>query len=828
MNLWHIAWRNLMRRRLRTLLTLLSIVIGVASTFGVISSVDSAKKAFPLYLKAAFGKADFTINSTGSYFSETVFHEAQKLKDTTVIAVAQQSAKLHLEQDGVTAIQKRVDLKGYSRSDTPMTDFDLLEGSLAEGGAIITDRTAKVWKAGIGDKISIETDKGIKEIHISGIIKYTVELMGPSSWSMAKYHPWAVAVPLPIVQQWFGLSGKIEALQLKANPGVDAAAVKQRIDELVKRYDNIYMQPVVIDFDAQFKDADTFFMALYIAGLLGIALSAVVIFNSLYVSIHERKREFAAMKTIGYTPGQLQVFVLMEVLLLALVGTALGLVIGYGLAYALRMVIFLVFSVHDQGSMELWKGITVSVLAGLVVPLLAALYPIRQAGQVSVIAVLKEARTENAVMPRWRGILGILLILSAFLIKHLLLILPLLVGIALIFPHLLRWVVRILKPMYRLLFGFSGEIAARNLTRNLNRTSMTSVILCMGIAMILLMSSLNSALIQSYERVIYASYGGQLDVTFHHTEKTDLANLRKLEGVADAQTYALTGVTWSLDGQKRKLPMFGVGADWIDRFPLFTTDGEAHSELINSLASNEIVMDKIAYDIWGGRLGDSITVDTLQGPKAFKVVDVVQSMKNSGYGAFMKDSDFRQHFGQKYERNALLLKKESTSPVQLREAVFNEFGSRIEKMFGPEDFVSVVGSKLTGSFGVINFLIVLAILISGMGITNTLLMNIMERVRELAMMRAVGVTRNQLIRTIMLEGFGMGIAATGIGCLFGILLVYLSSRFIEFNSLTYQFSVSGLILGLVALFGILISLFSSFTPASRAAKIHLCEALRYE
>lgn len=806
----------------------MSIVIGVASTFGVIASVDSAKKAFPLYLKAAFGKADYSIFGTEAYFSEEVFREVQKLGDTASVAVLKQNTKLYLEEEGITAIQKRVDLSGYSHLDTPLTNFKTIKGSLVTGGAIITDRTAKVWKADVGDTISLETDKGIRKIQISAIVKYTAELMGPSSWTMAKYHPWSVAVPLPVLQDWFGLSGKIESVQIKSLPGPDVMAVQQKIDELAKRYENIYMQPVVIDFNSQFKDADTFFLALYIAGCLGIALSAFVIFNSLYVSINERKKEFAALKTIGYTPEQLRAFVLFEVLLLSLIGTAAGLFIGYGLAYLLKTIIFMLFNVHDEGSMELSKGFVISIIAGVLVPIAASLYPIRQAGRVSVIAVLKENRSEKASLNKWQGIIGVLLILSSFFIKHLLLILPLLIGVALVFPYLFRMFVILLRPVYRLLFGFSGEVATRNLTRNLGRTSMTSVILCLGIAMILLMSSLNSALIQTYERVIYSSYGGNLDIMFHHIEQTDLESLKKTEGVADAVTYPLQSVIWNLQGQKRKLPVYGVGAEWIDRFPLFAVSGTSHSGLINDLDKDEIIMDKISYGIWGGQIGESISLETLQGPVSFKVVAVVETMKNSGYGAFVSEDRFRDRFGLKYERNALVLKDENVTPLQLRENIFNQFGVRIEEMFGPEDWVSVIGATYTGSFSVINFLVILSILISGIGITNTLMMNIMERVRELAMMRAVGVMRGQLIRMVLLEGFGIGLAATVIGCAFGILLIFITSTFLEIHSLTYQFGVSGTILLIIGLFGIFISLISSFTPASRAAKTSLSEALRYE
>ncbi|MGO0063000.1 FtsX-like permease family protein [Brevibacillus fluminis] len=822
------AWRNLMRRKLRTLLTIISIVIGVSATFGVIASVDTAKRTFPLYLKAAFGKADYTVSGTAEYFPETVHDEIGKLQHIASVAVVKQPATLHWEQEGVASIQKRVEISGYSNLDTPVTAFQVVEGNLSSGGAIITDRTASVWKTGVGDTITFDTVNGKKQIQIAAIVKYTAELMGPSSWSMAKYHPWAVAVPLHKAQEWFDLPGKIQNVQIKTLPQADSHVLQERLNELAKRYGNIYTQPVVIQFDSTSNEMNTFFMALYIAGFLGIALSAIVIFNSLYVSIKERKNEFATLKTIGYTPAQLQGLVLSEVMLLAVIGTAVGLVFGFGLAYLLKAVVYMIFSIHDDGGMLLGKGIAISATSGILVPIIAALYPIRQAGKVSVIQALKETAAVSASQKKWQPILGALLILSAFFIKHLLLVVPLSVGIVLLYPSLFKRFVFVVRPVYTLLFGFSGTLAVSNLHRNLGRTAMTSVILCLGIAMIVLMSSLNSAFVQTYEKLIYASYGGNLDVMFHHSEKTDLEQLKQIEGVADAEMYSMHSVIWTLNGQKRNLPVFAVDAARIDRFPLFSTSGSTRSQLIGSLGNGDLILDQVAYSVWGGKIGDSITLDTLQGAKSFKVVAVVETMKNGGYGAFMTKTLFKDSFGLTYEKNALVLKKEGTDPMQLREKIFDRFGVRIMKMFGPEDQVSVVSSMLTGSFSVINFLVVLSIIISGVGITNTLLLNIMERIRELGMMRAVGVTRRQVIHMVILEGFGIGLAATVIGCAFGILLIYLTSSFFAINALTYQFGVPWSIILLIALFGLLVSLISSFTPASKAAKTHLSEALRYE
>lgn len=828
MKKWQIAWRNLMRRKMRTFLTILSIMIGVASTFGVLAAVDTAEEAFPLYLKEAFAKADFTIAGTDAYFSEDVHKQMSDRQDYSTVAILKENAEFVTEEKGISAIQKRVVITGYSRLDTAVIGFKVMKGDLKADGAVITDRTAKAWGVDLGDQITFDTDRGVKKIEVTAIVSYTKELMGPSSWNMAKYHHWAVALPLPVVQEWYDQHGNIQGIQVKADNPSQLDDVEHELAHLVKSHKGLYLQPIIVNFDTVFKDLNTFFLALYIAGFLGIALSAFIILNSLYVSVKERRNEFAVLKTIGYTSGQLQGMVLTEVILVAIMGTVGGLIAGFGLAHGLKQLIFMVYGVESSSSMELATGLMVSTVAGLLVPILAAWYPIQQVGKVSVIEVLKENKARVQGNNKWFGLLGILLIFSSFFIKHLVLVLPLMIGIVLLFPYLFKLFSFLLKGFYGLVFKFSGELAIRNLNRNITRTSITSVILCLGIAMIVLMSSLNSALLQSYEREIHKSYGGNLDIMFHHIEKEDLETIKNTEGVADATTYSLQGVIWNMEGEKRLLPIFGVGAEWIDRFQLFTVSSGSHSELIKNLKSDEIILDETSFEVWGGKIGETISLDTLEGEKSFKVVDVVYTMKNSGYSAFMNEGHFKENFGVKFERNALVTKDEQTSPLQLRENIYDKFGERIEEMWGPEDWASMVGSTITGAFSIVNVLIILGIIVSGIGITNTLMINILERVREIAMMRAVGVTRGQIIRMIVLEGLGIGLSATTIGILFGILLIFLTSSFVEVNSLTFEFGVSPMILSIIFLFGILISLISSFTPSRRAAKTKLNEALRYE
>ena len=128
---------------MRTFLTIMSIVIGVASTFGVIAAVDTAEKAFPIYLKEAFAKADFNIAGTEAYFSEEVYKQMSSSPDYTAVSMLKETTKLIHEEKGISDIQKRVVITGYSQLDTAVTGFKVIEGDVNGGGAVITDRDSK-------------------------------------------------------------------------------------------------------------------------------------------------------------------------------------------------------------------------------------------------------------------------------------------------------------------------------------------------------------------------------------------------------------------------------------------------------------------------------------------------------------------------------------------------------------------------------------------------------------------------------------------------------------------------------------------------------------
>lgn len=146
---------------------------------------------------------------------------------------------------------------------------------------------------------------------------------------------------------------------------------------------------------------DTFYSILYIVGFLGIFISTFILYNSLYMSVLERKRELAVMKTIGYTPGQIIAMIMREVTLLAGAGTVIGAGLGYILAIQLQELMYALLNIKKPPAIEFVYPAFVSILVGLIISMAAGLIPAVYACSVSVVHSLRKQAEDKAESQKW-------------------------------------------------------------------------------------------------------------------------------------------------------------------------------------------------------------------------------------------------------------------------------------------------------------------------------------------------------------------------------------------------------------------------------------------
>ena len=153
MKQWRVAWRNLMRRKWM-FLTFMSISDRGRLHIWCDCSCGYGRKIISHLFKGSLCKGRFQERRTEAYFSEDVYQRMSSSQDYTAVSMLKESMKVMSEEEGVSDIQKRVVVTGYSQLDTAATDFKVIDGDLKAGGAVITDRTAKVWGSEVGDTIS--------------------------------------------------------------------------------------------------------------------------------------------------------------------------------------------------------------------------------------------------------------------------------------------------------------------------------------------------------------------------------------------------------------------------------------------------------------------------------------------------------------------------------------------------------------------------------------------------------------------------------------------------------------------------------------------------
>src|SRR5699024_4105170 len=312
------------------------------------------------------------------------------------------------------------------------------------------------------------------------------------------------------------------------------------------RNSNVYIQPVVAD-DLQSNDISGLYTFFYLIAGLSMFISGFIVFNMIYTSVMERKREFAIMKSLGYSQSSVFRLVFIEVILLGLIGTAIGVPIGIWLGDMFMQALLGVFE-FDMVYMLNWKIPTLTAaVIGILFPVVFSLFPIYNAGRTSVLLTLKT--TNQTYSSTWKYMLRTFIgvgLLSFVFIDHPVSYLAILASVILLFPLLLFVLSQLLKPILNMFFGYPGSFAARNLTQHLNRNANTSAILAIGIAVILLLSAVIETAPEGYEKEIRSTYGGDLRVTSEMPwSDEDKATMLSYESVANVETLTeATPITW--------------------------------------------------------------------------------------------------------------------------------------------------------------------------------------------------------------------------------------------------------------------------------------------
>lgn len=835
---WLISWRNLTRRKLRTAFTVMAIVIGVASTFAVTGTVNSTKLAVSSVIEQFDSIADFVIAGTTPTIDGSIVDELKE-----IAGVEAYFSQLYQPAQLVTSRLKpgnagkkevregaRVLLHGYDPMDGIFTNFRVLRGSLEKPGLVLPETAARIWNVDVGDEVLFEVNDIPRPVTVTAIVEDHERLNGPDDWQEAKWNRWDVALPLEMVQTFAGIGNRVRNIDVSAKAGMERQ-VEAELDERIAGRPDVFIEPVLLDEDALTAGLSDVYNGLYLLGSLGIMMSGIILYSTLYVSVIERKREFAIMKALGYTSWQTVAVVLRETILLALLGTAFGLLFGYGLSWTLSALMFDIFDIDAAVRTGYVFPLFLSLAVGIAVPLVSGIVPLCQTGRISVAQALKPVTVEYQKFRPMHVLFGLGLMIAGLWMTHPLRAIPLFGGILLVFQAIMIGLKMVVSPLIEWMFRFEGRLASSNVARQQNRAALASAILCTGVAFIVLVNFVNDAMMQSISETSRNYFGGDMKVRLSvPIMDQDVRGFLKLPGVKHVSTIREASVLWENGGKHRVIDVLSVSGDIQSSVPLFTARDVSLETVIHQLKKpKSVALGKALFEQWGGTVGDVIELETVHGRQRMTVRAVVDTSFDNGNVIFAHVDHFDALFGVDYAQEAAFILYPGADTRLLEERIFNQYQEKLSSIDTLEDFIENRQDNFSEPFLMMNVLLVLVMIVAGIGIMNTLQMNVMERIREIGMMRAVANTVWQVKKVILGEGLFIGLSGVLSGIGVGILVSYFTALFAgEMAGIRIRFLVPWPAIAMAIVFGLAVSAVSGIVPASRAAKVNLSEALKYE
>lgn len=826
MSLWQASWRNLIRKKMRTFLTLLAIIIGVSSIFAVISTVETAKEVTDKRLELYTGNADYSILTTSQTFSEEVLRnvsEERSINSATGLIHKQGYIQFDTKEPEQAATKIR--LTGLSSFENDLLSLKVIEGNIMADGLIIPRSTAELWKIKTGDSVTLNLPTGLQESYVSAIVADTPLLEGPTDWEEAETVNWRALVSLPTLQNWSGLNNQVQEIRINLSPSASRQSTISKLDNDITD-PNIYFKEIVLD-EKQSNQLEELYFMLYVIGGLAMFVSAFILYNTLFITITERKNEIAIMKTIGYTPSQIIKLFLTEVGLLSIIGLIFGIPLGFAIGALLQSGLFSSFQSDIDFEMEYRSALVLSVIIGTTIPLLASLIPVLQASKINIITTLKNVPEDKPTINKVRIFVGFLLLIIVFLfIDHDLSMLFAFASFVFLFPILMKGLTYLIK--FNPLLGFEGKIASNNIWKTLNRSSNTSLVLALAISLGLFVSSIFSSIENNVSSDIARSFGGDIQFTSEVPLMEEQATaISEIAEVRDFYLYKEREVPWGSEKEKRQFSILGVDPNWNKNSPLFYSTTYSQEKLMKKFAETDgVVLGDFAFNEWGGNIGEFVSVVIDNETKKLKVLGSVSTNQYGGYVAFVNDTQFNKLFPETESYKGFVNVKQNEAVDEAKSDLLAKFPFELTEVKTLEEEIEKQQRALPGVSVLFNGLLLLVIAVTGIGMVNTLVMNVMERIREIGIMRATAFTSSQVNKTIIMEGLIIGLNGIVLGIGLGILMIYLNSSTTLDPTINFVIPLSTLVLSILV--GLIVSILATLLPSYKASKIELQKALKQD
>ena len=847
-------------RSLRFLLSAFGIILGVAGMLSIQATNQTALASILNLFESTSGKAKLAISSADtdeSGFSENVLTKVNSMEgiliaDPLVIEntdLADKEASDQLDISFFGASGGGLLIHGVVPSlEIQTRDYKLIAGrflseDLKAREIVLVENFAEDEDIHVDDLIKIITPNGTKELKVVGLVARE----GPGKTNNGSFG----VIPLKAAQELFNRSNdldQIDIVPVNQNPSTTELAQLRALlqGQLGDNYS--------VTYPSGQGERMTQMLQNYQIGLnfmSGIALfvGAFLIYNAFAMTVVERTREFGMLRTVGMTRRQVIGTVLIEAGILGFFGSALGVGLGIFLARGLTSLMETLMN-QELGVVQVTPNdMLFSMSIGVGVTFLAALIPALQAGRISPIEALRvRGKTKEGWLIRYGWTLGILLLGGSV---ALLIINPfpydvqfrlgsmtvfgLFTGATLLIPVTVGLWEIISRPMIKLIYGSSGSLGSRNVQRSRLRTTLTVAALMVGVAMVIMVRGMTESFAVDLRTWIQAYLGGDIYVTSSVRLRSDIERrLKSVEGVYEVAPLRYFNVDWKTpSGETETINFMAIDVAAYSRVTNFVFSGDQvdpKQALERLQAGRAVFVSTVLAEKYNLTPGGVISLKTRRGYKDFQIAGVVVDFYNQGLVVQGSWEDMRRYFNIK-DANTLLVKVDADIDA-------NSVQNQIDAQLGERYHLTLISNEMIRdqvltlmdqAFSMFDVMALISIVVGSLGVINTLTMSVLERTREIGMLRAIGTTRGQIVRMVLAEALLMGVIGGILGLTTGVVLariLFIGMTTMSGYRLTFVLPPEGILISVVI--ALIVSQVAAIGPARRAAKVRILEAVHYE
>jgi putative ABC transport system permease protein len=848
-----VALKGLLGRKFRATLTAFAIVLGVAMISGAFVLTDTLGNSLDHIYKQSYAASDAVISSeeavnTGDTtpeapaFSAGVLRKVERLPSVRRAQASIEDQTRLVDRDGkaIGTANNGTAVGVDPTADQSLNPLQLVAGNWPRGDQeiAIDKTTAKKQHFQLGQTVGAFADGPVHRYRVSGIVRFgTVDSIGSATITV---------FDLATAQRLFDKQGKLDLIRVQAKDGVSNPELVRQISPLLSGTTQVKTAAAQASSDSNDTQAGVDAIRYILLAFAGIALlvGGFVIANTLAITVAQRLRELATLRTLGASRRQVLGSVVLEAGLVGLIGSIVGLFLGLAIAAGLKALLESTgFELPGGGIVFSLRTILISLAAGTLIALLASLRPALRATRIEPIAAVRE----GAVMPRSRlaryvlptsaaiGAAAVALFsygVFAHGLETKVRLLALALGVLLLFVAVAMVASRVVRPLAFLLGapgarfgGTAGTLARQNAARNPARTASTAAAVMIGLALITFFAVIGEGFRSSFTSSVNELFVADYSLTAGDNPLTNKAAeaVRTVPGV-EAVTE-IRGAQAKRNGKSIKIS--GVDGNAAKVVPLKWTNG---SDSVPAQLGRDgaFVNDQFADD-HSLSIGSPLTLTTPTGKTLRLHVDGIfdQPKGSSPFeDVAISKATFDRSFANHDNQFTMLNIRggpTAENSARLKQALHAFPTAEVETR---DEFRDSRLGSLKRDLNILYALLSLSVLVSMFGVINTIVLSVFERTREIGMLRAVGMSRRQVRRMVRHESIVTVLIGAALGMAVGIFLAALTSSALSKYGLVFALPYKSLTAFVVV--AILAGMLAAILPARRASKLNVLEALQYE